>query len=680
MMRPHHLLWLLLCAVSLLTSCQLRLHRTLNQDDLVSCKPRQLIARQLDDSLAVRFDIPGRNVSTVTSCGSVLPGGPQAGRLVLAHLDRDEFDATWKRGRPINVLDSEIWHKMVRILTEELAPHQANVGTLLMLENHEVIAFRPSQGGAKLVSLESRPQGLKIIRTLQEKDLASRIFALGSSLMAKSDNEPVLILTGQSPPLVYFHPAAKRLVFLHAPSDNGSEPSLLGINAGTPAFTFRTAKAIFWSSGLLSTLNNPVSFVARGTNAFLSITNSMLQWRPRGMAGLYPPLAASPGDMNLKDWEARLDAITSGKPRPAELKFLIDGAEFFPSFIQSVQDAKETVDVRVFIFDNDDYSVKMADLLRRKAREGIRVRVMMDELGSLFATTSDPLSPMPAGFKSPGDMEQYLKQDSSMKVRPIANPWLTASHTKTMIVDRRKGWLGGMNLGREYRYDWHDLMVEVTGPFVAQMQSDFSRFWGHAGPGGDLAWLAFKLFPPKDRASKMPLSPNAIPVRPLYTRTFNHEIEKSQLEAIRRAQRRIWIENAYFTDHKFLREIIAARQRGVDVRIILPEKNDSGIIAASQLVVMNDLIQNGIRVFSYPGMTHVKAAIYDGWACLGSANLDRFSLQANYEFNIGFSDPKAVADLEKRLFLADFKKSQELYEIAEVPWTSHLADWLANEL
>jgi cardiolipin synthase len=287
---------------------------------------------------------------------------------------------------------------------------------------------------------------------------------------------------------------------------------------------------------------------------------------------------------------------------------------------------------------------------------------------------------MPGNFTAPGNMESYLQRGSKVNVRPIANPWLAASHTKSFIIDGKQAWLGGMNFGREYRYDWHDLMVELQGPFVAQMEADFTRFWAHAGPGGDLAWLRAKLFPPADETRSEPIPKDAILVRPIYTRVQHHEIEQTQLAAIRSAQQRIWIEHAYLTDHRIINELLAARRRGVDVRVILSEKNDSPIVGASHLVTISDLLQNGIRVYAYPGFTHVKAALFDGWACLGSANFDRFSLQANYEFNIGFSGAKQVDTLARRLFQADFAESREIHTLPEVPWSSYLADWLANEL
>ena len=632
------------------------------------------------DCLAFKLSVPGRNVSALGSCAAVRHGESQAGRLTLAHQLPEEFSQAWANGTEVKVAGPEVWQRLIRTVTHELAPAEKGTGSLLLLESHEVIAFRDGSGTARLVPLEKRPPGMKIRRTFREQDLSAWLFAAGKREVPGLADGPVILLTGQSPPLVFLNPSTKRVIFLHAPVAEPFELSLLGLEEIPSSFTLRTATAVFWSANFVSALNNPVSFIGRGANGLLSILRKFIEWRPRLRRMEISPLRTDRPEMDLVAWQQRVDKIAHNPEQLASLEFLIDGEEFFPRYIQAVQDAKSTVDARLFIFDNDDYGVKLADLFRAKAQENVKVHVMMDELGSLFASQSDPLSPMPGGFKAPANMEDYLKSNSKVKVRAQLNPWLTASHTKTFLVDGKRAWLGGMNFGREYRYDWHDLMVEVNGPLVAQIQSDFNRVWAHAGPGGDLAWAWERIFPSRTVDRHLPVPANAIPVQPLYTRSLWHEIEQTQLQAMRTAQRRIWVENAYLADHRIIRELIAARRRGVDVRVVLPEKNDSGIIAASLLVTISDLMENGVRVYKYPGMTHVKAAIYDGWACLGSANFDRFSLQGNFEFNIGFSAPREVGILSKRLFETDFNRSKELREIPSVPWVGYLADWLANEL
>ena len=92
------------------------------------------------------------------------------------------------------------------------------------------------------------------------------------------------------------------------------------------------------------------------------------------------------------------------------------------------------------------------------------------------------------------------------------------------------------------------------------------------------------------------------------------------------------------------------------------------------------MLKNGIRVYSYPGMTHVKAAVYDGWACLGSANFDKLSLQVNQEINLGTSNPEAVQLLLDSVFIPDFKASTELHESIPMKWNHRIAELIVDEM
>jgi cardiolipin synthase len=265
-----------------------------------------------------------------------------------------------------------------------------------------------------------------------------------------------------------------------------------------------------------------------------------------------------------------------------------------------------------------------------------------------------------------------------VQLRATANPWLTVDHRKCFVIDGRQAFLGGMNIGRQYRYEWHDMMVALTGPVVGRLEKDYREAWAHAGPLGDFAYGWVSLFQPAvPRKNKMP---DGIDIRPLRTATFKAEIYHAQLEAINRAKSYIYIENAYFDDNAILRALIQARRRGVDVRVVFPAENDSGIMQTSDEMNGNALLENGARVYVYPGMTHVKAAIYDGWACLGSANFNKMSLRVGQELDVAFSDPATVDRLKKDLFETDFKRSRELTQPVPLNWFDSFVKAFANEL
>jgi len=247
-------------------------------------------------------------------------------------------------------------------------------------------------------------------------------------------------------------------------------------------------------------------------------------------------------------------------------------------------------------------------------------------------------------------------------------------HTKTTIIDGKTAFVGGMNIGREYRYDWHDLMMEVSGPIVDQLQHDSDKAWARASLFGDAANLIAIV-----RGKKIRSGDEGYPVRALYTRNFDSEIYRAQVEAIRRSQRYILIENSYFSDDLITYELAKARQRGVDVRVILPEAGNHESLHASNQVAINTLLDNGIRVYVYPGMTHVKAAIFDGWACVGSANFDKLSLEVNKELNLATSESATVRELLDEVFIPDLAISREVTERVGVTFAQVLAERAVDE-
>ena len=426
-------------------------------------------------------------------------------------------------------------------------------------------------------------------------------------------------------------------------------------------------------------VNRPVSNILSLGSYALKSTTGLAQRFVIG-AAQFPSLEARPipplaeGDtMDHDEWEKDLDRIVGRKASSGTIDFLVDGEQFFDRMFDAVDEAKESVDVRTYIFDNDDFAVTVADHLKDRSAE-IDVRVMFDGLGNLMALQADPES-MPTGFAAPLSMEAYLERDSHIKVRTLTNPWMTGDHTKTTIIDRKTAFIGGMNIGREYRYDWHDVMMEVRGPIVQRLQRDTDMAWARAGVLGDVAALFASL---KGRPDVQ--DDGEYPVRTLYTREFDSEIYRAQLAAIRRAKRYIFIENSYFSDDTTLYELARARRRGVDVRVILPAKGNHASHDASNAVAINRMLRNGIRVFRYPGMSHVKAAVIDGWASVGTANFDKLSLQVNKEVNLATSHQPTVRELLERVFYPDMMRSDEVTEAGDITLQAWLLEVVADEV
>jgi cardiolipin synthase len=246
-----------------------------------------------------------------------------------------------------------------------------------------------------------------------------------------------------------------------------------------------------------------------------------------------------------------------------------------------------------------------------------------------------------------------------------------ADHTKLLTFDRQVALLGGMNVGREYFSEWHDLMVRIEGPAVASLQHEFDMAWAKAGPWGDFSRMPEAVEPVDGRGLRL-LRTDAAAGRV--------DILKATIAAIRASRRRVWIENPYFSSDEVLRAAAAAARRGVDVRVVLPSRNDSTIMDVNHLSAAQDLIQAGARVYRYPGMSHLKAMICDDWATLGSANLDTLSLRINRELNIAFRRPDEVRELADRVFVPDFRKSRLLRLEETSSPVAPLAESIADQL
>ncbi len=442
--------------------------------------------------------------------------------------------------------------------------------------------------------------------------------------------------------------------------------------SGTITGSSQLAVSAFRSTGMAA-LRQPFTTIRTGL--------AVLWHRPREIVTGNLPVEILPGSQPAEvpgtpEFETLLDHNGIPRQEQGSVSFLVDGREFFGELDRQIASAKQTVDVQVFIYDNDDVAVQYANLLREKSAEA-RVRVLFDDLGSTFAHTAAPETPGPQGFSPPADMASYLEDGSKVRVRRTMNPWLVCDHTKLLLFDRRTAILGGMNIGREYYSEWHDLMVKVEGPAVGSLTKQFNRAWRKAGPFGDFALLR-----KPGEVQRPEQIPNGIPVRLMRTdaaRGQRHILEASLL-AIRAARKRIWIENPYFAHDETAMALATAARRGVDVRVILPSRGDSTIMDAGNLGTARELIRAGAKIFRYPRMTHMKVMICDGWAQVGSANLDTLSMRINRELNLAFSDPASVRSLENRVFLPDFAGSKRITMEETASPIAPFAETIADQL
>jgi cardiolipin synthase len=666
-----------LCAVAILflAGCASPGPRSRYLQEIEPATQTNLLAYRFGTNLDIRIPLRGRDAFAHASWAAADPGTTNYSHR-FAVLDFDQEKRATRRSvtakaNLITVHSVKEWNDLVQRVMARLAPTQRNHAILLLLHNTEVACFYDKAGKMRVVKLAEKPPDVVVDRTCDEADFTRaglQLLQAGAISVDRHQNQ-FLFVTGEDPAFVLVDAELRLIVFLNYPLDPETEPVPGG-------FAVRALNSLIIRSLIVTAIKNPFTLVCRafwhlgtsGAVAFSQVSATS--------AGPPPPLATN-APMDLAAWEKDLDHILSAKRYKGRLDLLINGEKFFPAFMQSVLNATRSVDLIVFIFDTDDYAVKIADLLKQRSR-AVRVKVLLDDLGSLFAANTAPDSPMPPGFERPASIKSYLRTDSHVHVRASANPWLTVDHRKYAIIDGREAYLGGMNIGRNYRYDWHDMMVRLTGPVVGHLERDYRLAWAHAGPLGDFAYAWGWLF---DHASprKNPVT-DAIDLRPLRTATGRMEIYLAQSEAIERARSYIYIETPYFDDETSLRALVRARRRGVDVRVIFPSQNDSGLMQANNALVADELVRNGVRVYGYPGMTHVKAAIYDGWACLGSANFDKMSLRVGQEQDIGFSDAATVERLKQELFETDFVRSHEITKPGASSWFDSVVKAFTDQL
>ena len=534
------------------------------------------------------------------------------------------------------------------------------------------LRFRDAQGVATSAPLNDVPPGIVIDQRYSIEETLQIFAQLAEpQLLHGYPNHSLFLLMIhplRSPQPLLIDTRRKRCVWLStAGLFEPDEPAV------PLAPTFAGFSALIFESHGLALIKNPVSSLGKLANLLIEGGESLIRLPLAKPDGPVPPLRHSQG-MDLGDWENWLDQHTGTQREYGSLRLLIDGERFFPRLEEAISNSTDHVHINVYMFDNDDVALEVADELKQRSRQ-VQVHVIIDRLASMAAARIPPATPPAIPYVPPASISHYLRHSSSVHVRPFLNPFCSYDHCKVYLVDGVQGWLGGMNLGREYRFEWHDMMVELQGPVVGALERQFALNWAQEGPLGDLGYLGALLSHAGQVHTNWGTGP-WIQMRLLPTTTLHKHFAKAVFQALRHARSYVYVENPYLFDKRVLGDLVRARNRGADVRVILPHVNDSHTEARAELVAANYLVQQGVRVFFYPGMTHVKALLVDDWACVGSGNLNRFGLRLCQERNVATSDPAFAAQLKRQLFEEDFKHSYELSEPVPVEWIDFLADFV----
>lgn len=380
--------------------------------------------------------------------------------------------------------------------------------------------------------------------------------------------------------------------------------------------------------------------------------------RPAGPAA---PIAASKPAAEITAFDspsfnATLDRTTSSRNTAGnKLTMLFDGASSFPERNKMIDGAKESINLQTFIFASDDTGWDLANRLAAKAKEGVKVRVIYDGMGS---NRADPK--MFEMMKAAGvEVKAYAK--------PLEQPWNLNDrwHEKHLIVDGKASIEGGMNIANEYAFGgsgkmvfsrgktatepWRDTDMKLEGPAVHDTQAAFLKNWETIG-GKVSPEEKTKLFP------GITPSLDGAKVRVVQTRPDQEgDSNTTNLyrQAIDTATKSITIENAYFVPPKELRDaLIKAARRGVDVKVMTNSRasNDTGVVSDAARYFYDDLIKAGVKVFEKQGATvHSKTATFDGaFSLVGSANLNGRSDGRDSEDVLAVRDNSVAKQLEAR--------------------------------
>ncbi|WP_424245257.1 phosphatidylserine/phosphatidylglycerophosphate/cardiolipin synthase-like enzyme [Elusimicrobium posterum] len=563
---------------------------------------------------------------------------------------------------------TDLWEAAGLAYALEITPKEAGAGIAITVFTTDGILFTDKDGKLKFENLKDMPDYVQITRTIKHEEFISALFEkLEVSLKEFYPQQTKFYFHLKDTPMVpfmYYDTEEDFAAVLTLPDFKKIKKDIF-----PGAYSVKMVYSFFIKSHLIPIVKAPFTTAHRLLNQLVVTTGTIFRPNIKDTKGEIPPLAEA-DYMDIEAFNKYLDDKVVKRVYKGNVEMLIDGEEFFSHFQATAAAAQEDINIRLYVFATDPYTLGLADMLKRKSKEGVKVKVLLDELNTVMNWSRTPQVIEGKEYKMPS-IKKYLKKGSKVKVRTHPNTWLNFAHTKVIVIDNKTAYTGGMNFGETYRYFWHDMMFALQGPVVDRLNDDFKQAWLFAGAGGDFT-SGFYAVTRTDDDYEGDTSSMA-DIRILYTTPGASEIMDAQVAAIKRAQNRIYLENPYFSDPKIINELIKARARGVDVRVILPSHNNVGIMYKNNLVKTNILLKNGIRVYMFKGMTHIKAGLFDDWASVGSANFDRYSLHINQEMNLGINDPTFIKELEEKLFTKDFENSNEVTEPFSIAWSSYLA-------
>lgn len=315
------------------------------------------------------------------------------------------------------------------------------------------------------------------------------------------------------------------------------------------------------------------------------------------------------------------DPLRSPSPSPsATYHWLADGAEFFCRLQRGIQVARRSVRLEVYIFSDDVVGHRIRDALVAAVGRGVRVRVLLDALGS-----HETANGFWDGFERGGGEVRWFN--------PLRLPWLPIrNHRKLFVVDDRVGGVGGFNVAEEYSGNgvhrgWADLGLSLTGPVVSGLAEEFDRMWEAVAHPEQFRSLFRR--GPRQAARKLAEEVELLASGPGRSPgAFQTALRRDLTVAME-----VLFAVAYFVPTWSMRKLLKeAASRGARVRIIVPGTSDVELSRRAARHLYGPLLRRGIEIYEYqPQILHAKLYVTESAAYVGSSNLDTRSLYINHE-------------------------------------------------
>lgn len=322
--------------------------------------------------------------------------------------------------------------------------------------------------------------------------------------------------------------------------------------------------------------------------------------------------------------------------------------------------ARTTIYWESYIFIDDELGRSFLELLKSAAARGVRVKLILDGVGS-FTVFSSLANELAASGVEVLYFNRLLHWWNPARLRM---GWFARTHRKLLVVDGVVGFVGGVNIGRHFRR-WNDLQLEVRGNIVRSFTRSFAKSYRICGGG--------------DRITIPPRRITAVDVAFLdhWPGTRKSVLKQYYKAACARAKQRIVIATPYFVPHHWLmRELKKAVRRGVAVEVILPRQTDLRVLNIANYIFAALGAEAGLSFFFTTEMIHAKAMLVDDKeGMVGSNNIDARSFDYNAESGAAFQDERMVGDL--RAILERWERQAVPYVPAEHRrWYEYVLRWI----